>query len=202
MADPVLMRIGLNMVKRPKRGTMADHEHPVERHLAGSLLTEVAGRSSANIDSFSTWLFLGYSAAVTFLLANSTVVGTMLTAGWLPSCLKVLVVLAVLLLAQKSLALIVAGGAAGAAVGRELSAPIIGSGIELQLEVFLGEIEKATFWPVSILVKRSFAKVIAGDLAASGRAMFRIGQIQALVAGLQMIIIICQLYRVAHSVVF
>ncbi len=178
---------------------MAALENVEEKVLASTLLIAIAGQSSANVDRFSGWLLAGYAGAVTILLVNSQSIQAHFPTDPLPSAIYVLVAVLALAIAQKLIAVPLAGAAAAAPLGRHLVNDLVARGVTLDVSVFFAEIERAMIPPMRWLVARSFRKAQAGDLTAAARNISKFGQVQALLVAGQAILVLIQILCVARS---
>jgi hypothetical protein len=58
----------------------------------------------------------------------------------------------------------------------------------INIVTFLEQLERATFWPARLMVRRSNRKILAGDLAAGGRLISKFAQIEAWLVFAQVLI--------------
>lgn len=109
--------------------TLAKTEHIHEKVLVSALLFESVGKSSAAIDSFSSWLLAAFAGAITFLVGNLDSFSDHLPPTALRCCISLFLVVALLGIVEKMLATVIAGASAGAAVGRQMGAQLAERGI-------------------------------------------------------------------------
>lgn len=177
-------------------------EHLHEKVLVGSLLSETAGKSSAMIDSFSSWLMLGFGATIAFMLANIDDLANYLPLESFRLCVFLFFATITLGVIQKFLATFVAAGSAGAALGKKAGEQFAAAKVDLDLNIVLAEMAKAIFWPARWFVHRSFEKAKAGDLTVSARTFTKSSQIQGCIALIQAFIVLWALYVVGKSLAF
>lgn len=140
----------------------------------GQVLTAMAECMSAGLSKFSGWMLVGYAAILGALLANLGSTTKFLAPDTL-SRLALLFSVAVLLnLLQRYSAAVVASSVE---VGKKVKEQPIPQ--EIDIVMFLTELEQATLWPARLMVRRSNRKILAGDLAASGRLLSTFAQIEA-----------------------
>lgn len=140
----------------------------------GQVLTAMAECMSAGLSKFSGWMLVGYAAILGALLANLESASKFLESNTL-SRLAILFSGAVFLnLLQRYSAAVVS---ASAEVGKKVKEEPIPPNIDIVL--FLSELESATLWPARLMVRRSNRKLQAGDFAAGGRLLSTFAQIEA-----------------------
>jgi hypothetical protein len=153
-------------------------ENLQEKFFANTLLTVASGKVSAGLDSFASWLFGGSAAALTFLLGNLDSLGKYLAVSALRDSAYILLAATVPVAAEKLISAIVAGAAEGDASAREIGEATAERGVELDLPLALREFEQAFYPPFRRYIKASIKKMEKGDLAASGRRLAKLTQIQ------------------------
>ena len=95
-------------------------KHLQEQVFANSLLTVGAGKSSAVLDSFVSWLLGGFGAALALVLSNLDSIAPFVPIEAIKSSATIFMVAVVVGVVEKYLAAIVTGGAESAAAGREI----------------------------------------------------------------------------------
>lgn len=162
-------------------------EHATELLHARTILIQGAARASALVDSFSSWLLAGYAAFVALLVSNADSLAFLVQPKALTYCLYGLAIAAGLGLVQKAMAAMVASRGAGEAVGRDLAerGPAVSG-----MSVVVGEIMRATLPAMKPYMRRQFGRTAEGDLAADGRAAYRLAQWQVVVVALQTLLAI------------
>lgn len=162
-------------------------EYATELLHARTIMIQGAARGSSLVDSFSSWLLAGYAALVALLVSNADSLSRLLQPPALTYSLYGLAITAGLGLVQKAMAAMVASRGAGEAVGRELAergAAVSG------MSVVVGEIMKATLPAMRPYMRRHFGRTAEGDLAADGRAAYKLAQWQLIVVALQTLLAI------------
>jgi hypothetical protein len=140
----------------------------------GRVLMAMAECTSSGLSKFSGWMLVGYAGILGALLANLDSSSKFLAADTL-SRLAILFSGAVFLnLLQRYSAAVVSSSAE---VGKKVREQPIPQNIDIV--VFLAELEHATLWPARLMVRRSNRKLLAGDLAAGGRLLSMFAQVEA-----------------------
>lgn len=140
----------------------------------GQALMAMAECMSTALSKFSGWMLLGYAAILGALLTNLDSAAKILAPNTL-SRLAILFSGVVLLnLLQRYSAAVVSSSAE---VGKKMKEQPVPQNIDIV--VFLTELEHATLWPARLMVRRSNSKLLAGDLAAGGRPLSTFAQIEA-----------------------
>lgn len=150
------------------------------RILAGRLLSLGAGRASAALDQFSSWLLSGFGAAFALLFANIDVVSKHVAVTSLRTGLMLFLCALVAGVVAKFLSSIVSAGAEAAEQGGVIGRDLAAAQIEVNVKRMFEETERAFYWPMRILVASSFNKVSTGDFAAAGRLHTKIAQVQGI----------------------
>jgi hypothetical protein len=156
--------------------------------LAGRLLTLGAGRASAALDQFSSWLLSGFGAAFALLLANIDPVSKHLAIASLRCALILFLVCLLLGVLSRLLAAVVAAGAGAAGEAESMGRDLAEAEIEVNFKTVFREAEKATYWPIRIAVASSFKKVEQGDFAASGRLQAKMAQAHSVLVFIEVIL--------------
>ncbi|MGH9858475.1 MAG: hypothetical protein ACRD5F_00470 [Candidatus Acidiferrales bacterium] len=153
---------------------MSANPQIAELVLANRLLTVMASRVSENLATFSSWLIGSFAGILALLIANLSDLSEVLPAKAVGTSASIFLIAVGLHVLQRYLAAIVAGGAIVTREAEALPTPA-----HLDFTVVFRQLERATFWPTSILVRRMLARVQAGDLAAGGRLYGKLAQIQS-----------------------
>lgn len=147
---------------------------------AGQILNLATQKVSSSFDAFSGWLVAGFGAALALFIANLNSFSTFVSSASIKTAAFFFIASAVLAVLAKLLAAFVAAGTAaaleGAVVGRDLAE----RQIELDIDRFFAEAEKALFWPARLFAQRAFAKAQGGNFAGPGRLYTKVAQVQAL----------------------
>jgi len=149
----------------------------------GQVLMAMGECMSAGLSKFSGWMLVGFAAILAALLANLDSATKFLTADTL-SKIAVLFSGAVFLnVLQRYSAAVVSSSAE---VAKKVSEqPVPGS---INIATFLEQLERATLWPARLMVRSSNRKILAGDLAAGGRLISTLAQIEAWLVFAQVLI--------------
>jgi len=129
---------------------------------------------SASLSKFSGWMLVGYAAILGALLANLDSAAEFLTPGTLSRLALLFSVVVLLNLLQRYSAAVVSSSAE---VGKKVKEQPVPQ--NMNIVVFLMELEHATLWPARLMVRRSNRKLLAGDLAAGGRLLSTFAQVEA-----------------------
>lgn len=144
--------------------------------------------------AFASWMVAGFGAMLGLLVANIDTVSPFIAPVVVGASVKLFLAALVLNVLQRYLAAMVAGSIA---VAHEVQ--LIPIDHEVDLGYVVREIECATFWPTSILVRWSNRKALSGDLAVSGRLNVRLAQIQGWLVLGQMIVVVSSTVLIANG---
>lgn len=140
----------------------------------GQVLIAMAECTSAGLSKFSGWMLVGYAAILGALLANLDSAENFLASNTLSRLAILFSAVVFLNLLQRYSAAVVSSSAE---VGKKVREEPIPQNMDIV--VFLAELERATLWPARLLVRRSNRKILAGDLAAGGRLLSTFAQVEA-----------------------
>lgn len=174
-----------------------DQQRPVsvaESIYLGRVFLTMGARISAGLAHFSGWMLIAFAAILGTLLANLESATKILSAEALSTVAGLFAFVVLLHLLQRYSAAIVASSAAG---GKEIEEHPVPDG--MPVEVMLDQMEKAIFWPAKYLVRRSNQKLLQGDLAAGGRLMLKLAQVEAWLAFAQLLTVIAATWVLASA---
>ena len=140
----------------------------------GQVLMAMAECTSAGLSKFSGWMLVGFAAILGALLANLDTAAKFLASGTLSTIAILFSVVVFLNLLQRYSAAVVSSSAEVGKKVREQPVPE-----NINIVMFLEQLEGATLWPARLMVRRSNRKILAGDLAAGGRLLSTFAQIEA-----------------------
>lgn len=140
----------------------------------GQVLMTMAECTSAGLSKFSSWMLVGYAALLGALLANLDSAAKFLASGTLSRLALLFSFVVLLNLLQRYSANVVS---ASAEVGNKVKTEPVPE--DMDIVVFMRELEHATLWPARIMVRRSNSKILAGDLASGGRLLSTFAQVEA-----------------------
>lgn len=178
--------------------TTGDVPHLQEKVLAGSLLTAGAGKASAALDSFASWLLAGFGAALALVISSDTTVGKYVSEQDLKSAGVLFLWAAALTVIEKYLSAIIVGAAETAAQAAEAGRRLADDNVDVNFSIVFQELQSAVIWPARWFVARSQAKVLRGDFASAGRSLLRCAQAQGflvLVAAVLLLVAVGTLIR-------
>jgi len=150
--------------------------------------------------SFGTWLLVGVGATYSLVLANLASVQQFVSLGSVRSGLLLLLTAVVLGVLQRWLGAIVGASSAAAEKADKIGRDLADQDINLDFQVLFREMERGTYYPAKWIVKHSFSKVMAGDIAASGRMSASIAQIQSFLVLAQVAVAIAAIATIACGV--
>lgn len=140
----------------------------------GQVLMAMAECTSVCLTKFSGWMLLGYTGILGALLANLDSSEKFITPNTLSRLALLFSAVVFLNLLQRYSAAVVSSSTE---VGKKVKEQPIPPNMDIL--VFLTELEHATLWPARLMVRRSNRKLLAGDLAAAGRLLSTFAQIEA-----------------------
>ena len=149
----------------------------------GQVLLAMAECTSAGLSKFSGWMLVGYAAILGALLANLDSAAKFLAPDTLSRLALLFSVVVFLNLFQRYSAAVVS---ASAEVGKKVKEQPIPQ--DMNIVLFLTELEHATLWPARLMVRRSNRKLLAGDIAAGGRLLSTFAQVEAWLVFVQVLV--------------
>ena len=170
--------------------TATECEKVEARLLAAKILTTAAQRSSAAMDTFSSWLLVGFGAAFALILANMDSVTKFIPFAHLKSGAILYLASALLAVADKFLASFVAAGTGSASDGDALARDLESRGARVDLPELLREVQKGLMWPWSLIARYMADSTLAGDHAVAGRVHTKASQFQGYVVLVQALLCI------------
>ena len=159
-----------------------------EKVFANSLLMVGAGKSSAVLDTFASWLLGGFGAALALVLSNLDSVAVFLPVQSVKFSAAIFVVAAVVGVVEKYLAAVVSGAAEAAAAGREIGEKA--AELDLDLSAVFQLSENAALPFMRLPLRWLLQKTAAGDLTASGRFFVRCSNVQAILVLIEAVLIL------------
>lgn len=164
----------------------------IDSAYTGQVLVVMAASLSSGLSKFSGWMLVGFTAILGALLANLDSATKFLAFGTL-NRIAILFSFAVLLnLLQRYSAAVVSSSAEAAKKVQEQPVPQ-----NIDIAIFLEEIEQAMLWPARLMVRRSNKKLLKGDLAAAGRLISKLSQIEAYLVFAQVLVSIAAIWVLA-----
>ena len=149
----------------------------------GQVLMAMAECTSAGLSKFSGWMLVGFAAILGALLANLDSATKFLASDTLSKIAILFSVAIFLNLIQRYSAAVVSSSVEVAKKVREHPVPE-----NIDIVMFLEQLERATLWPARLMVRRSNRKLLAGDLAAGGRLISTFAQVEAWLVFAQVLI--------------
>lgn len=151
----------------------------------GKVLMIMAECTSSGLTKFSGWLLVGFAVILGALLSNLEATQKFLVPDTLGTIAVLFSSVVSLNLLQRYSAAVVS---ASIETGKKVSEFPPPQGIDINN--FMKQLEEATLWPARIFLRRSNAKVLAGDLAAAGRLISLFAQVEAWLVFAQLLIAI------------
>lgn len=163
---------------------MSDKDHTLPDFSATQIVTNALLVStyyaSERIDSFSSWLLVGFAAACAIIISNLGELAEILTLSTIQAFFAYFVVAAILVVLQKYISVLVGAALrASESVAAKLEKMDAALLEKFDWAEFRREVLSASFWPARWIIGRVFDKMESGDLTFSSRRMCRLIQIQS-----------------------
>ena len=166
--------------------------HVDEQLITSSVLMAAAARMSKMLDIFAVWLLAGLGAFLSFLLAHQVMAAATVRQS---GCIFVAVVFVTIL--QKYLAITVAAALEASKIGRQAIEDHLtrrrahGGAWDLDPVIIANYISGALLFPIQRWLASSVMdKALKGDLVAGPKAIFKLGQIQGCIVGIDLLLIL------------
>lgn len=170
-----------------------------EQNFVNILRARINESVSPLIDKFSGWLIGGFGAAAALLVSQYDSVSRHISTQDIQTFLQLLMIALVIAVIQKFISSLVVANAKASITSVELGAKAAEDSIDLDFKVIFDEIEKSIFPITRWLVRRSFKKVIEGDLVSSSRNFVRLSQVQGLTTINQALVTLFAIYILASG---
>lgn len=165
-------------------------EHLQEKVFLNSLLVAGAGKSSAAIDNFASWLLAGFGAALALLLSNMDSLTSALPLGCLKAASVFFIIAAGIGVVEKFLAVTISGAVEASEVGASIGEKAASLNLDLDITYVFSEAKAASYPPMRWLLARMLDKAERGDLAAPGKFFTHCVQVQAVLALIEAVLIL------------
>lgn len=175
---------------------MKEVQHRAEQTLVSAILHELNGKSSSILDSFSGWMIGGYAATAALLVSQYGSVTNHLAPASIHQFLILFLWSLIVVVFQKIIAVLVASASQSAAVARDMDEKAGTNPNTLNVEFILTELKRPIFWPMKLLVNRSYKKVLNGDLVSAPQNMNRLTQVQGLLCLAQVILVLVAVCKI------
>ena len=166
--------------------------HVDEQLITSSVLMEAAARMSKMLDIFAAWLLGGLGAFLGFLLAHQV-----MAAATVRQSGSIFVVVVFVTVLQKYLAITVAATVEASKIGRQAIEDHLtrrrahGGSWDLDPVIIANYISAALLFPIQRWLASSLMdKALKGDLVAGPKAIFKLGQIQGCIVGIEVLLIL------------
>jgi hypothetical protein len=174
--------------------TDAEEKAHSARHLAAYVLIRMAATLSSGLASFSSWMIVGCAAILGLIVANLETVTEFIPAVAVSRAIVLFLIALGLNLLQRYLSgMVVAAGD----IVRELRETKWTK--EIDIDVFLAEMERAIIWPMRTFVTYMNRRLKSGDLAVSGRFHTILAQVQGLLVLIQMVLLVFSIGVLAYA---
>jgi hypothetical protein len=160
----------------------------------GRVFLTMGAQLSSGLATFSGWMLIGFAAILGTLLANVDKAAKFLAPNALSCFAELFACAAFLHLLQRYSAAIVA---TSAAAGKEVEAHPVPP--DMPVEVLLDGMRSAMLWPARWLVRGSHQKIRQGDIAAGGRLILIMAQIEAWLVFAQLLVVIAATWVLAGA---
>ena len=167
------------------------------RVAAATAITVAAGKASANLDSLACWFLAAIGAGLAIAVSQIESVTKYVSAEELSCAAKLFLVATGLCVIQRFVSTVVSSGASSA---KELNDMMDARFEQMDLREFVSQMTAAFPWFMRFLVRQLFEDVVRGDLAATGRMLFRLTLFQGLSVGLEMILLAAIIGRIAFNI--
>jgi hypothetical protein len=177
-------------------------QNPREQALAFAVLIAAAGKASAALDRFSTWLLAGYAATVALLVSRPVGSRPELPGETMKDFLLMFLMVAGLGVVAKFLSIVIVSASEAAAVGREYGLHAVKESGPINIEAFVAEYLRVLPRPMLWVVRPSMKRLLQGDLLQGAKFFLSAAQVQALFIALQVAVIFWTIYVVANTATF
>jgi hypothetical protein len=164
------------------------------RIYTGKVLMIMGARLSLGLTTFAGWLMLGFAAILGALLANLDSAAKFLSPDVVGNIAKLFTVAVLFYVLQRYSAAVVESSAAVAAEVEKQALPE-----DMDIRSFFEQLEGATLWPMRYMVRRSNRKILEGDLAAGGRMISTLAQIEAWLVFVQLLLVLAAAWVLADG---
>ena len=170
-----------------------------EQVLVNTILSEINGKASSILDSFSGWLLGGFGAASALFVSKYDSIVKHLNPSEIQEFLFLFLWSLGVGIIQKFLSMIITAHSQGAAAGRDIGEKYAEKSIMLDFEIILSHMEKSIFPGARWFVKRSFRKLKNGDLVSNTQKQTRLLQVQGFLCLIQAVLVLIAIFRMATS---
>lgn len=176
---------------------MIELNKEVEKVLAVSFLNEAAGKGTAMVDTFSSWMVGGHGVAVMVLLSQYDSAIKHIYAHSILVFLNQFIVSLFLVIVQKYLSLIISSGSNGGQIAWDQFSRFEFDRKAFELDKFNAEIDLALLKSTRWLVRRNRKKDT--DFAAPSRRAFKKFQLQCSLVLLQALLLLFAVFELGRA---
>lgn len=156
-----------------------DEKGEFSKQIANKLMIEMARGVNESTSVFATWLLAGFSAAFGLILVNLDGILEFVEVNAVKNAFFLFLVSLLIAVIHKWLSAILQAGFRGGDEGEKVDSVLNQSGLTVNQELLLAEIERACLPPTRFLVKRQYRKLRSGDITVAGRQQLKLAQIQS-----------------------
>lgn len=170
-----------------------------EQVFVSTILSEINGKASSILDSFSGWLLGGFGAASALFVSKYDSIAKHLNPSEIREFLFLFLWSLGAGIIQKYLSMIITAHSQGAAAGREIGEKYAEKSIVLDFEIILSQMKKPIFPGARWFVMRSFKKLQSGDLVSSPQKQTRLLQVQGFLCFIQAVLVLIAIFKIASG---
>lgn len=179
---------------QPSNSTGPDVKNLKEAIYLRKILTVMAHSLNAELTAFSSWMIAGLGAMIGLLIVNLEKIARFIPPSVVGDAAIWFLAAVALHVVQRYLGAIIAGSVA---TGKGVESIPFEAGMDLRS--ILDGIENSTLWPTRYLIRWTNRRVLAGELAFSGRLNSWIAQIQAWLVFFQLIAVAFAVWAIAAA---
>ena len=155
---------------------MVQKSNTEESILIGELLSLMSFAVTSSLEKFSSWLLVGFGAAFALILSNIEIVSKFIPVQDIKTGVLLYLIALASGVIQRWLAVGVMAGAMASKEAKELGA---NASDTVNINNVLTEIENVTLYPQKWFIRYQYNKLRRGDLAATGRMLAVMAQLQS-----------------------
>ena len=168
----------------------------IARVAAGAALTMSSGHASASLDRFASWFLAAFGAGLALIVSHLKEVSAFIPLPTVASAAYLFLVAALVCVAQRYVAMIIASGTASAKEGREMGDKLQ----HMDGEEFIAQMLQGVPWPVRKMCKGQFDALAKGDYAVSGRLFIRLTMLHGALVSIELIVLLVALTKIVNEI--
>jgi hypothetical protein len=170
-------------------------EKIIARVAAGAALTIASGYASASLDKFASWFLAAFGAGLALIVSHLKEVSVFIPLPTVVSVAYLFLVAAVVCIAQRYVAMIIASGAESAKEGREMGDKLK----HMDRDEFIAQMLRGLPWPVRKICKGQFDALAKGDYAVSGRLFMRLAMLHGALVSIELLFLLVALTKIINE---